>query len=76
MDWPMTDVQSLCVALATRRGLPGRLTMTRCRMRDASGCRTKWDMVVWWQDGGFYVEDEGDTDESQRILIDGTRMLG
>ena len=50
--------------------------MARCRMRDASGCRTKWDMVVWWQDGGFYVEDEGDTDESQRILIDGTRMLG
>ena len=60
----VAGVQSLCDALATRKEPRGRLTMTRCIVRNTDG-QVKWfDMEGGWGGGRFRVIDlklESDT---------------
>ncbi|KAF8437140.1 hypothetical protein L210DRAFT_3546966 [Boletus edulis BED1] len=55
------DVQSLCDALATRKGPQGQLTMTHCTERNSEGKMETFDMVGWWEGGRFQVVDKHDS---------------
>ncbi|KAF8555387.1 hypothetical protein OG21DRAFT_1496338 [Imleria badia] len=53
----VTSVQNLCDALATRKEPRGRLTMTRCTVRNVHGREKQFDMVGGWEGGHFHVVD-------------------
>ena len=60
----VAGVQSLCDALATRPAPRGRLTMTRCTVRNPDGEKKEFDMEGRWEGGHFCVVDsklESDT---------------
>ncbi|KAF8555389.1 hypothetical protein OG21DRAFT_913560 [Imleria badia] len=51
----VAGVQSLCDALATRKEPRGRLTMTRCTVRNPDGQKKQFDMKGGWEGGRFHV---------------------
>ncbi|KAF8555376.1 hypothetical protein OG21DRAFT_912379 [Imleria badia] len=53
----VAETQTLCDALATRKGPRGRLTMTQCTIRNADGQRKYFDMEGRWEGGCFHVVD-------------------
>ncbi|KAF8138777.1 hypothetical protein EV363DRAFT_545421 [Boletus edulis] len=52
------DVQSLCDALATRKGPRGQLTMIQCTELNSEGRKKTFDMVGWWEGGRFQAVDK------------------